>query len=107
MHFTVQIFASDSAVVKAQEHIKVAWKLPNLCNAPSQESNKIRWPYCDEEKKRPSDIQTARALENHMLRTVGPTKDKIVLVVCLFLHAVGAQLEECKIALTNLIKVLL
>ena len=84
MHFTVQIFASDSAVVKAQEHIKVAWKLPNVCNAPSQGNNLIKRKYCNETKKRALDLQTARAEENHKFSTVSPTNEKLFLGVCIF-----------------------
>ena len=36
MHFTGQILALDSAVVKTQKNVKFAWKLPYVCNASPQ-----------------------------------------------------------------------
>ena len=52
MHFSgTKYFALDSAIVKTQKHVKLAWKFPNLCNISLQRSNQIKIAYYDKIKK--------------------------------------------------------
>ena len=46
-----QIFALNSVVVKAQNIVKLAWRLPNYCNVSPQRNNLIKLTPYDETKK--------------------------------------------------------
>ena len=42
-----QILALDSVVVKTEKNVKLAWRLPNLCNVSSQRNNPIKLTHYD------------------------------------------------------------
>ena len=65
-NFTGQIFALDSAVVKTENNVKLAWRLPYLSTVSSQGNNKLftvmkqrKWPWThrQSELKKPTPVE--------------------------------------------------